>query len=427
MSTTVEGNDDRFGWPLPARKDCFATRLDSSDRTWPVKILGRTHHLKVIPVSRGLPKYRLLNGRTISLQKEYLANNPELPGDYFSRDHESEQVQVAQHGLLKELVKKKDLLKFFENPKQEQEEPLILDQNGFVVNGNRRLCAWRELYRRDEVAYEHFKHIDVVILPPCDEEDINDLEARLQIIPDIKDEYAWHALGNRIKQRIAQGATVKTIMKQYQMKKKEVENTLQALDFAEEYLEKKGKPQQWSLVPDEHSFRRIAEYTATLSSPGDKKLFKETCFALIDDPDKTGRVYEQIRLARKHFDSVKKELSEEFTPPTKVQNSSLDILGAPANESSSMPLAAEIEDTGNKPKVAEIVKDTIAGQEQLGRDKKSSEFLLKRLQQANTAITEAVNIGLKPEASTKGALEQIEVVESGLETIKKWLKEHATT
>ena len=241
MGPTFEGKEHNFGWPLPARKACFSSRVEHAKLSWPVTILGKPQHLKIIQIPLGLPKYRLLNGRTTSLQKEYLAKNSSLASDFFTRDHESEEAQKAQHGLLKELVKRKELFKFFENQKQKQEEPIILDENGYVVNGNRRLCAWRELYRRDDTAFEHFEHIEVVILPPCEEEDINDLEAKLQIVPDIKDEYSWHALGNRIKQRLANGAKESKVLKQYQMKKKDFENLLQAIDYAEEYLEKKGK------------------------------------------------------------------------------------------------------------------------------------------------------------------------------------------
>ncbi|MBC16732.1 MAG: hypothetical protein CL942_06740 [Desulfovibrio sp.] len=425
MSSTVEGKGYKLGWPLPARKDCFATRIDHAEHSWPVTILGKLQHLKILHVSIGLPKYRLLNGRTASLQKEYLAQNSDLASDFFSRDYESEEAQKAQHQLLKELVKRKDLLSFFENPKQKQEQPLILDENGYVVNGNRRLCAWRELYKRDDSAFDHFEHIEVVVLPPCDEEDINDLEAKLQIVPDIKDEYSWHALGNRIRQRLSDGAKASKVMKQYQMKKKDFDNLLQALDYAEVYLKKKGSPQQWSHVPDEHSFRRIAENAKTLSSPGDKKLFRDLCFALIDDPQKSGRVYEQIRYTRKYFDSVKKALNEEFSTEEPKENSGLDILGTSDETTSSMPLAAEIEKTEDQGKVAEVVRDTIVGQEQLDRDKKTSNFLLKQLQKANTALQDALNNGLKPESNTKGTSNQIESIEAGLDKIKAWLEKNA--
>jgi len=42
---------------------------------------------------------------------------------------------------------KENLFKTFkENDKLQQTDPLICSSDGIIVNGNRRLCAWRELY-----------------------------------------------------------------------------------------------------------------------------------------------------------------------------------------------------------------------------------------------------------------------------------------
>jgi len=37
--------------------------------------------------------------------------------------------------------------------------PLILDEHGYVINGNRRLSAWRNLYQEDAKKWGHFSHI----------------------------------------------------------------------------------------------------------------------------------------------------------------------------------------------------------------------------------------------------------------------------
>ena len=45
--------------------------------------------------------------------------------------------------------------------------------------------------RRMKINMPRFKHVRVVFLPPCEQNDIDELEAELQIQPDIKSEYPW--------------------------------------------------------------------------------------------------------------------------------------------------------------------------------------------------------------------------------------------
>ena len=120
--------------------------------------------LPIVRVPIELPKYRLANGRTSSLQAEYLAKNISVRDDIFSGDAELWDAQTAQHELLLLVVKKQDLRKTFEDPANKQIEPILLDEHGFVVNGNRRLCCWRDLYYQDSSRYGHFAYIDVAVL-----------------------------------------------------------------------------------------------------------------------------------------------------------------------------------------------------------------------------------------------------------------------
>ncbi len=411
-----------LGLPLPARKDYFEKQRPYSTWSYPVNFMGGIQHLPVIKVPIGMAKYRLANGRTVSMQQEYLSQHPELSADFFYKDLESGEAQVAQHSLLKKLIKNKELYEHFRSPKQKQEQPLILDENGFVINGNRRLCAWRELFVDDADTYEHFKYIDAVVLPPSDEKAIDELEARLQVVPDIKDEYEWHALAMMMENRIKNhGFDIDGLTSLYPMTKKEVQTLLDALEYARDYLKKRGKEHQWSQVSQqEHAFKRIVENRNGLEA-GAKKLFEEASFALIDDPE-GGRVYEAIRLMKKHFPRVKEELQNEFkVVPEGLPNPALALLGGGAIPSIDMPLAVEVEKEPNREKAREIIREVISSQEQLDRDKQSSTFLLKRLQKANSLLIEACNLGLKPESVRTGVKEQIESIETNIAEVKRWL------
>lgn len=415
-----------LGYPLPARKEYFIQQKPHSTWNYPVTFMGSVQHLPVIKIPIGLPKYRLANGRTASLQQEYMAQHGELPSDFFSQDLESEEAQAAQHSLLKKLIKNKDLYEHFRSPKQKQEQPIILDENGFVINGNRRLCAWRELYGEDAETYEHYKYLDAAVLPPCDEKAIDELEASLQVVPDIKDEYEWHSLANMMKRRLDSCEfDITGLARMYKMEKKDVETLLDALEYARDYLKKRGKEQQWSQVnKHEHSFKRIVENRNGLDV-GAKKLFEEASFVLIDNPE-GGRVYEDIRLTKKYFNKVREELQNEFNvSPAPVSDPGLTLLGGVGVPSIDMPLASAVEKETNHEKVREIIREVISSQEQLNRDRQSATFLLKRLQKANSLITEARTLGLKPESVKAGVKEQIAGIEDNLAEIKRWLERNA--
>ena len=139
--------------------------------------------------------YRIENIRTKSLQKQWLAQHRDQPKDLFTSDPFSIEAQETQHQVLKLLIDKENLLKSFkDNDKLQQTEPLICSNDGIVVNGNRRLCAWRELYYNYKSKYAHFQTVRVAVLPDNDPQGIYDLEVALQIRSDMKAEYVWHAI-----------------------------------------------------------------------------------------------------------------------------------------------------------------------------------------------------------------------------------------
>ena len=156
----------KLGLPYPLRRKTIDDLISSEPkRTMEIDFKNvKNMIIPIVTLSIELPKYRLANGRTYDLQIEYLAKNTSLPNDFFEKDPELESVQSVQHGLLKKLVgKKKDLLEYFSE--HEQGETLILNQDGFVINGNRRLCAMRELLLKDPVKYKHYEQITYRSIP----------------------------------------------------------------------------------------------------------------------------------------------------------------------------------------------------------------------------------------------------------------------
>ena len=195
----------QYGWPYPKRIDLLKKSADdrnTTKETWPIEFQGKIQHLKVERVPLEMPKYNLQNGRTTTAQKTYLARNPTVAKDVFTADPESDLAQIKQHEILKGMLADKSLFNYFK--KNPQKEPLFLTPSGFVLNGNRRLCALRELYASDPKQYAEFASVQVAVLPSSDQRALSDLEFNLQIKEDIRADYSWTAEAAMFKQRASE-------------------------------------------------------------------------------------------------------------------------------------------------------------------------------------------------------------------------------
>lgn len=414
-----------FGYPLPNRRDFFNRALVGANKTHRISFRGRIEDLLIIQIPIELPKYRLLNGRTASAQREYLAANPSIDKNIF-QDPERLDAQEIQHKLLEKIISTKDLKKKFSDTQNKQVEPLILDEYGFVVNGNRRLCCWRYLLTEDKKEYNHFSTIDVVVLPTASDKDIDSLEADLQIEKDIRADYTWDAMANMMKQRMEMhNLSSEELAIFYRMKPAEIEKNFEMLNYAEEYLKSRGKSDQWSLVSDnEHAFKGIVETRREMVSTGEKELFKESAFVLIDNPNEAGgRLYDTIPSIRKYIEPIKSKLIKEF-PITEAEKSESDIFGTPENPNYDLALSIKIGEPINRVKARQIISDTIEDQKSLAKDAESVTHLFKLVQKANTAIQTA-SLAMRPESSTEGIEDQLKSIEAGIKNIREWLSRHA--
>jgi len=414
-----------YGWPLHKRQSYFVDfEKNPQSKRYEAKIQFMDQ-LLIRPVCRfplNLPKYRLSNGRTSSSQLEWLSSHPEKQKDFFLNDPEREEVQEIQHELLKKLIQAKELLPFFENSENKQEDYIILDHLGFVVNGNRRLCTWRELYKKDGTKYSHYEYIDVIILPPSDTKAIDKLEAVLQVEPDIRADYSWHALANMMLNRMRlHGLDEKALADFYDRSESEVKNYIDMRNYAEEYLISRNKEGKWSELEDEYAFDQLVKKRKLLDSVGDKRLFEVLAFTLIDDPT-GGRLYKFIPDLYKYRETINEKLLEKF-PINLVDNTQSDLLGSNIEEELNLNLANVIDEENNRKIALDIIKDTIETQNYLRKEENTAKYVLKQLQKANALIQSAL-AGTKHHDTTKdGVKETISSIEIGLNVIKKWLDE----
>lgn len=425
----------RFGWPKPARTEEFQKLIQSSEETHRLVFQDSLKVIPIIRVSIDLPKYRMANGRTTSLQAEFLAKNPTASFSLFSGDPELWEAQEAQHRLLLQLAKQADLRKYFEDPANKQVEPILLDENGFIVNGNRRIATWRELLIDDPTKYGHFRYIDAAILPHCDEREIDRLEAALQIEKDIKADYSWDAEANMMlaKQR-RDSFSNKDLANLYKMKEGEIEELLDMRAYADEYLISRGKKDHWSLVAEhEFAFRRLANSRPKVSGIGKQEVFKQAAFALIDNPGEAGgRLYDAIPALMEHLDVVVSRLRESFkvkVEDVKGSGGLEDLFGGGSSSDSDpndIPLAKEIQKDENAGAARKIIVEVIESQKQLKKDSKDAGYLLDCCSKAQAALVTAVSKGLRPESKRQGVAKQLDLIESLTTRIREWLdKPHA--
>ena len=423
-----------FGWPRPARIEEFKKLLaTASGATTRIVFQSKTVDVPIIRVPIGLPKYRLTNGRTTSLQDEYLATKPKCREDLFSGDPELWDAQEAQHELLIKLAKQSDLQKYFEDTSNHQVDAILLDENGFVVNGNRRLSTWRQLLMEDGVKYGHFGHIDVAVLPHSEEKEIDRLEAKLQITKDIKAGYSWDNLANMMlaKQK-RDGFSNKDLAELYEMKDSEVQELFDMRDYADEYLRSRGKTNLWSLVAEqEFAFKKLVSSRQKITGTGSQEVFKQAAYTLIDNPDEAGgRLYEAIPAIVDSLEQVKEKLKEAFDVNPVVADEGLEALfgGSPVTagtEQEDIPLAKEIQKSENSAKARKIIVEVIETQKQLKKDSKSANYLLECCAKAQALLAGAVKDGFRPESKISGVDKQLDQIDGLVAKIRKFIDPNA--
>lgn len=410
-----------YGWPLPKRQSYFKDLESGSAKLYDAKIefMGKDYVLPVWQVPLGFPKYRLLNGRTSSLQQEWLSEHSDKPSDFFNGDPEREEAQKVQHELLKKLIKGADLLPYFEKSDSRQKEYLILDSLGFVINGNRRLCTWRELFAKDQVKYGHYEYVQVVVLPKADEKSVDMLEASLQVQRDIRDDYSWHAVANMLIDRMTlHKLDKKSLAKLYDMTEREVDEYIDMREYAIEYMKSRSIEGRWSLVDDKaYAFQQMVKKRRQITSVGDKKLFEVGAYTLLDDPE-GGRLYEAIPDVYKFQDDIKKKLLEAFPASSDLTVPEDDLLGADTSEMDILRLAESVDK--NRDKAREIIKDTVETRRLLDREISSANYVIKQLQAANAAVQNAV-VGIQPETIREGVDDILKNIEKNISEIRKWL------
>ena len=428
---------DRFGYPLLKRKEEIAKQVQSPESRYTIEIMGRRVNIPVISVRIELPVYRLANGRTKSAQLEYLAEHKDVRRDLFDGDNDSYDAQAAQHEILKELVRDENLLATFKNQEAEQVEPILCTTTGVVVNGNRRLCAWRMLYYDDKAKYKSFETILVAILPDMDEKGILDIEKKLQILKTMRAEYRWHAKALMAEMDLQRGLSEEDVAKSFDLSKKDLMKLIEARQLAKFYLERNGTPDKWSILDNSrYAFESMVDGDKKISDPSQKELFKKYAFDLItkgfDPAEETSgdRLYNKIREYATYISAVASKMAQDIASST--DNSSPTPKSSSADEAARLMSGGETIEQDHASIVsnaidqgAEIQHDKINAiietEKALKDEKKHALFLASTLSRVVSALDSAVSNGLDENANIKGVPKQLDEIQKYVDKIKKWL------
>jgi len=422
----------KLGLPLATReKELADLHLAESKRTYDVRFQGKLRTFNVYTVRIELPKYRLENGRTSAAQQDHVAKNKLAANFFDSARSENDAVQKAQHAILKEMAEsstpEKNLFKFFAN--REQEQPLILDSTGYVINGNRRLCTYRELHEADP---EKFTHVDVIVLPKCDAKDIDMLEAHLQVERDIKQDYSWISFALTLRQKLdSKQYSEEELCGVYDLTKKDLQLRITQLTLAEEYLQSRNKPGRYlELEKSRFAFEQLQKSRAKLSeTPAKQQLFSEIAFRLIDSPE-GDRVYATIPDARDVLDEIRAALQSELLKK-EVAKEKKDLMKVPAKDLFGGTKVDEVEEDfmatfkalracKDEGAIRAIIQNAIEAKKERERASRRGNSSLEAIRKANTSMTDAVT-HLGVQASKEGIEEQLVSIEASIVKIRKWL------
>lgn len=197
--------------------------------------------LPVIRVPVDLPIYRLVNARTQDEQLSMMAAGTYPSGFFDPSRQEDEEIQGVQHKILfdfAQMGKGENIVPIYDElaQKKAQTDPILITAQGVVVNGNRRLAAMRELSSGDD-AIEDFGHINCMVLPAsANEEDLLEIEFKLQMARETKLPYTWTNEARICKHLRDNGVPVKRIADMRDEESKRVEELIQMYELAERYL-----------------------------------------------------------------------------------------------------------------------------------------------------------------------------------------------
>jgi hypothetical protein len=297
------------------------------------------------------------------------------------------------------------------------------------------------LYYDDRKTYKHFEYISVAVLPECEEKAIEQLEADLQIAPEIKEDYVWHSRAKLMKKhRDINWEEMDAIAKFFGISSgKEVNEWLDMLAYADEYLRWNGWDRQWSKVTgEEYTFREIVRNRKGIYESLDKAFFEKIAFSYLNVSNSIeGRLYTKISEIKKYLPEIKVAITNELDIKDKEINESDDdssiLLG---DESTSVEKTAiiaitkRLENAEIQMNAVKIAEEVIEERKSIEKDKRDKNYLIERVRKANTYLQDAMIVATSPasnELIVSGLESQLDTIMNSVCGLREWLQQHGTS
>lgn len=310
--------------PLSERIAQIALEVDSTTQTHRFyDYRDDTRDLPVIRIPISTPVYRVANYRTNLLQLRWVREKG-TDVSFFLKGEENESVQRIQHAFLWDLANsEKDSLTsiVYTLKKEGQRLPLLISSSGIVVNGNRRLAAMRELFAESSEDYSNFAYVDCMVLPAvANEDDLKDIEVRLQMTPETRLPYGWVNECIAIKDLQQRGRSLEYIGQLMRLEAPRVKDKLLMLDEIDLYLKDWKNSLDYDTLSDAEEI--ISQITTRLRKKEgtQKEISRRIGWILLEQRGKDGRVYDLREATGNLSEAVASKLQEEYTSEIATNN-----------------------------------------------------------------------------------------------------------
>jgi len=248
-------------------------RESKLNKIFPISLKGQKKDLEIYLLPTELLFYNIRNGRFAAEYKELVKRE----GGHLEAENQEDAKKIRD--LLLNLDKNETIQTYKDIKIRGQWNCGIISEDGYLVDGNRRMSILSKLY--EDTGETKWKFIEVAKLDESiGPEDLWALEAGIQLG---KDEIVRYGPINellKLKEGVDAGLSIKTIVKTlygYE-DEEEINIKLKRLELIEQYLRFIGSPEKYSLVKNKHDHFI------------DLQNVIEQCKKISYDPEKIGKI-----------------------------------------------------------------------------------------------------------------------------------------
>ncbi|MDM8167304.1 hypothetical protein [Roseovarius sp.] len=235
--------------------------------------------------------YRADNGRVLSELTD-AARARDTPLDTLKSNADTGDIQHLLHDLLIDKARDPGGPIYAELERfGRQTDPLLIREDGTVLNGNRRLASMRQLIATDPDRYGGFSTVRAAVLPEgLTEQEIEFIEAALQMAPDLKLDYGWINRRLKLRQHAADMGPDRVVEAYRFPGPDAIDRELAELALAEDYLDWVGEPGRFQrLAAQEETFTALQAQLASVQQPHLAKIWRRIGFAMVRARDTLDR------------------------------------------------------------------------------------------------------------------------------------------